>query len=431
MKMFINNKKKLILILFIFSVLFADEKNQIKIVSNNTNSKFLNRNNFYNNTYLQLSLNYEKSGNVFTLYPSISNSSLSIDQFIFSKKIKKTDFKIGKFNLDCKYSHELSSGHLINSGYSLPYFKLMFERDFKLPFNSYITYQQSEGIFEKNSLYIEAPYVHQKSLYFNKIFNTSLLSTGLSHVVTWAGTTERHGKLPRSLDDYHNIFTGQKGSETAPKADQGNSLGDGWGIWDFNYIYKNNIDTTLGFYYQHIFNDRSGLEFKNGKDGLWGGFIEKEVFGKKYVVLVEYLDTTDQSGNYHPPGGDSYYWNGMYSHGWKYNERIIGNPFIDVFSNRIKLTHFASSIDLNNSSKIIFTKSQSRVFKSYNNKDYTQIIKDSNGFLYSFGADSEIERYNEENISFFKKINEQYSINVSISNVNNQIGSYFSINFIF
>ena len=87
MKMFIDNKKKLILILFIFSVLFADDKNQIKIVSNNTNSKFLNRNNFYNNTYLQLSLNYEKSGNVFTLYPSISNSSLSIDQFIFSKKI--------------------------------------------------------------------------------------------------------------------------------------------------------------------------------------------------------------------------------------------------------------------------------------------------------------------------------------------------------
>lgn len=422
-------QKKIITLILIFSFLFPNE-NDIKIVSNNTQSKFLNKNNFYNNTFIHLTFNLEKNGAKMTLSPSISEGAFSLDQFIFSNKIKKTNVRIGKFNLENKYSHELSSGHLVNSGFALPYFKFMFERDFKLPFDLYLNYKQSEGVFEKNDIYIEAPYIHQKSLYLNKLFNASLFSFGLSHVATWAGSTERHGKLPRSLDDYHNIFTAQKGSETAPTAEQGNSLGDGWGIWDFNYrYYSPNI--SLGLYYQHIFNDRSGLEFRNGTDGLWGIFLEKMVLDKKYVFLFEYLDTTDQSGTYHPPGGDCYYWNGIYSHGWKYKNRIIGNPYINVFDNRIKLIHLATSIELNNDTKITITTSSSKIFKSYNNKDYTSIEKDENGFRYIFGEDFEIGKNQETNISINKKLNKKYSINVGISDVKGDIGSYVSVSYKF
>ncbi len=134
------------------------------------------------------------------------------------------------------------------------------------------------------------------------------------------------------------------------------------------------------------------------------------VLDKKYVFLFEYLDTTDQSGTYHPPGGDCYYWNGIYSHGWKYKNRIIGNPYINVFDNRIKLIHLATSIELNNDTKItVITTSSSKIFKSYNNKDYTSIEKDENGFRYIFGEDFELKIKRQITN---KKLKKKYSINV-------------------
>ena len=45
-------------------------------------------------------------------------------------------------------------------------------------------------------------------------------------------------------------------------------------------------------YYQHIFEDTSGLRFHNKTDGLWG--IELTNLIKNTTLLLEYLNTKNQ-----------------------------------------------------------------------------------------------------------------------------------------
>ena len=101
------------------------------------------------------------------------------------------------------------------------------------------------------------------------------------------------------------------------------------GIWDFFIITKNS-DKKLKFYYQHFFEDTSGLRFANKTDGLWG--IEFQNFIKNNTILIEYLNTFNQ--NIDPPYvDDSYYIHGLYQSGWSYKGYTLGNPFIDFKNN--------------------------------------------------------------------------------------------------
>ena len=57
--------------------------------------------------------------------------------------------------------------------------------------------------------------------------------------------------------------------------------------------------------------------------------------------LFEYLKTTYQGGNTHPPGLDSYYYNGIYQNGYRYKDRTIGNIFLSPNKNRMKVKHIS------------------------------------------------------------------------------------------
>jgi len=423
------HRKLIIIFLLAINLLLAQNDKSLEIISNNSKSKFLNKENYLSDFSINFFISEQLFGGNIFLKSSVTSSSVLFEEFSFNKDIKKTELVIGKFHIDQHYDHELSSGGLINSKYAKPYFKFLLKRKFDIHPRISFTYKHSDGIFEKNSTYSEAPFIHQKSLYLDTKIKSSTISIGLVHVVTWAGTIEKYGKLPRSFDDYHNIFTGQKGASDSPISEQGNSLGDAWGIWDFYYnIHKGN--NRYGLYYQHIFADRSGLEFKNGFDGLWGVFIEKNNTKNVYKILFEYLDTRDQSGNFHPPGGDSYYWNGMYSHGWKYDNRIIGNPFIGVFNNRVVLKHIGFSIDIKKT-KLVLSNSNFDMYKSYNNRNFTQTIKENGGFFYDLGEDNVIDSSSESSISIQRIIKNKYSLNFSISEERNVVGSYFSIKYSF
>ena len=116
-------------------------------------------------------------------------------------------------------------------------------------------------------------------------------------------------------------------------------LGNAFGLWDFRYVRQVN-NLVFNTYHQTFFEDRSGLELKNEMskfDGLTGISILYDNFR----FLLEYLKTTYQGGNEHPPGVDSYYYNGIYRNGYMFNDRTIGNIFITPDNNRVKVKHIA------------------------------------------------------------------------------------------
>ena len=196
---------------------------------------------------------------------------------------------------------------------------------------------------DKNSVNIERPFIHDKRFFIKN----NGFSIGLIHNVIWGGKLEKYGKQPSTLDDYFRIFAGQGGSETALLTDQGNVLGNAFGVWDFRYINQLN-KFHVDAYHQTFFEDRSGLELKNRMskfDGLTGISLSFDNF----KFLFEYLKTTYQGGNTHPPGLDSYYYNGIYQNGYRYKDRTIGNIFLSPDKNRMKVKHISIQNKIRNS----------------------------------------------------------------------------------
>ena len=82
----------------------------------------------------------------------------------------------------------------------------------------------------------------------------------------------------------------------------GNHLGEmtvqlGWNI---------NKDHLLQVYYDDIFEDGSGMRMSNGIDGTCGIQYDNKTAGKQYIrkVVMEYFQSTNQSGPLHFDGGD-------------------------------------------------------------------------------------------------------------------------------
>jgi len=273
----------------------------------------------------------------------ISNSKVYIDEFYYKKKFQEN--KLGNFNLKIGSltnnfssidNNILSSGSMIESGnsYGIPRYLVEFSNSFK---NFDIYFSLSDGILDKNSINIKRPFLHDKRLYLS--FKN--LSIGFVHNVIWGGEVTAYGKQPNDLDDYFRIFLGRGGGADAVITDQPNALGDAFGMWDFSY--KKNVRLAeIKVYHQTYFEDGSGLKLTNKMsefDGLSGISFKY----KKTNILLERLKTTFQGGNTHPPGIDSYYWNGIYRNGWQFKDRIIGNIFINPSKNRVRVIHFGLS----------------------------------------------------------------------------------------
>jgi hypothetical protein len=117
-----------------------------------------------------------------------------------------------------------------------------------------------------------------------------------------------------------------------------NALGNHLGIWDF-YYKKQNEEKLLKLYYQHFFEDTSGLRFTNRIDGLWG--VELENYIPKTNLLIEYLTTEDQDRTIH---NDAYYNHYQYNLGWSYKGYALGNPFINYLKvEPVKVFHLGLS----------------------------------------------------------------------------------------
>lgn len=220
--------------------------------------------------------------------------------------------------------------------------------------------------------YIRDPLLHEKWFYGrvqrDEVFGVYL---GLVHQVVWAGdpTTDAVEVDSVSWDSFRRVFLSQRSDDGKDWPDHINRAGDTLGIWDFG-IEMSFDRVDAHFYHHHFFEDSTGyMSIRNFRDGLWGlSFrIAQPLLGFLERITVEYLDTTDQSGNHHDlrtPSGrtviiggrDSYYSHSVYKSGWTHQGRIIGHPFfltsgdgedLRIGSNRVQAVHLGLSGSFN------------------------------------------------------------------------------------
>lgn len=202
-----------------------------------------------------------------------------------------------------------------------------------------------EDFAHADQQYNEKVLWHHKSGYF-RIKDTRhdfplSLEFGVVHLAQWGGTSTNPalGKQPSSFKDFLRIVGAKEGGENSSWSDQENVLGCHSGSYDMRLGFTRKNWAAYA-YYQHYFEDKSGVIMENGLDGLWGVQIDLPKFPWLRKVVVERLETRNQSGpihfiwfdhTLHPGrggGGDDYYNNGEYTAGASYYNRSVGSPLL-------------------------------------------------------------------------------------------------------
>ena len=419
--------KKILILLVLLSVNFlaSDRKfnSNIELLFGNTESLILKKNYhnlIKNNVTIIPSFFVSKNSFEASASLNMSEDMFIFDELFFKYSFNRFDLIIGRFFANsASTSNYFSSGSMIESGNTIPIPKIgvKYENNF---YDIKYTFEMYHGLMKTTKYIDEAPYLHDKKLYLIKDFNKNLFSVGLGihHTAIWGGSTIRNGKQPSSFKDFLDVFLGDKSREgVGTIGDQTNALGDARGMWDF-YIHKNGYNNSLKFYYQNFFEDKSGLKLKDRAsqfDGLFG----IEIASNQFSFIYEYLKTTYQGGNFHPPGIDSYYYSGAYYPGWQYNNYSIGNMYISPLNNRAKIHHLHYSKKINKN-KIYFDLSFGNYFRPFNEKDYNQSIDLS----MDKGA-----YFHQETLGFERLINKNLSVVAWVENTQALTNIVFSLNY--
>jgi len=214
--------------------------------------------------------------------------------------------------------------------------------------------------------YMKNQLSHHKSFYF-RIGNIEKLhefqfTIGLQHHVQWGGDLYRLGhkiELPRSFKNFMWAFFAKEGDEDYLISDQLNAVGSHVGAYSARLDYLFDYSESIGFYWQHFIEDKSGITMDNARDML-AGFQYKSKNKSPFSGLVlEYLYTKHQSGPIHFNenmsegikdwekygfGMDNYYNNTDYVHGHSYYGRSMGNPlFLSPEYNKDGRLYFKSN----------------------------------------------------------------------------------------
>ena len=288
---------------------------------------------------------------LFSSYEGMNNNlSYQISTYLLNERLKihesfiKYNFndvsylRIGKYYRDySNYLNDvLSSGHMLISHNAQPMRKIGFVTAKKFNKTS-LEGGISHAVFDKTIYYTEEPYLHEKFLYLHIVKDSYQYSIGFLHEAIWGGSIIEKGEQPDDFSDFLRVFI----SEDRKKEDYDiipdthlNALGNHLGLWEFVMQKKINFK-LIKFYYQHFFEDTSGLRFRNEFDGLWGIEITNELV--QSTILFEYLRFSKSLE-------DSYYNHGTYVEGWSYRNKTLGNPFIDHLNiNPGEVLHLAVS----------------------------------------------------------------------------------------
>ena len=346
--------KLYVIFLLFFSILLPEEhkKISINIYDYNDLEWWSNYNNSgLNFTQSNISLSYK---NIFDNYELLINAHASNEKIIFAESYisfslqKLYKIKFGRYYRDFStyLNDELSSGSMLIGKNALPIPKIGLLGEYQIKKNDKFkfTYGLAHSIMDENDVYNESPFIHEKFLYLIKNDNNYEYGFGFVHEAMWGGSTYLNGKFPSSFNDYWKVFISADGEKLEGQP-HSNALGNHLGIWDF-YYSKKNKSNIFKFYYQHFFEDTSGLRFQNRFDGLWG--FEYNSLPSKLNYVLEYIDTSNQDRD--PPYvNENYYNHSEYKLGWSYKDYVIGNPFINNIPS--KIIHSGISMDAINNYK--------------------------------------------------------------------------------
>ncbi|MDR2498944.1 MAG: capsule assembly Wzi family protein [Tannerellaceae bacterium] len=260
------------------------------------------------------------------------------------------------------WDRELSSGDMVRSANARPMPEVMLSIPDYSPFWLAGRWVQLRGSFsvgrsfdtdylrhftQERQTYVRDVLWHYKSLHFRLKDSEGgfplSLEFGLQHGAQWGGvsTDPKIGAQPRSIGDFLRVAAGMAGDDNATLSDQINVLGNQYGSYDFRLSYNASCGLGIGAYHQRYFEDKSGTEFLNGMDGLWGLQLDLPP-SLRWIrkIVFEILETRNQTGPFHfiefdhekhpgrGGGADNYYNNGEYVTGLSYFNRSIGSPLL-------------------------------------------------------------------------------------------------------
>ena len=154
------------------------------------NSWFLNTNSFgIENDKLDSELFFLMNYNKFELQiNSILNQNKFLESYFKYNFSTTTNIKLGKYYKDySRYlNNELSSGHMLISNNAMPMKKIGFNHS-KLIKNFKFDFGISHAMFDKNSLYQEPPYLHEKYIFMGISRQHDFIGIGFIHEAMWVG----------------------------------------------------------------------------------------------------------------------------------------------------------------------------------------------------------------------------------------------------
>lgn len=384
----------ILIVLSLINVLHSQEKNTTFTLQKNpinTNYWWLQKNNFGReisefsfDSYFEFK--ESKTIYVVNLFSDFKNNNLNKtyinESFIKHNFSKNTFIRFGRYYKDFStyLNNDLSSGSILisHNAQAMPKVGLVTSYIIKKKDNISLYFGIAHGMFNKNEIYKKEPLLHEKFLYMNIKNKNYTTSIGFVHEAIWGGRIDSDNKFsgiqPSSFSDFLKIFIAADGPMDFPHA---NALGNHLGIWDFSFQKKNN-DKILKLYYQHLFEDTSGLRFHNKTDGLWGLELTRYFFDT--TILLEYINTTNQSID--PPYvREQYYNHDLYASGWSYKGNTLGNPFIDHL-NAIDTAALYLGVKGNLFNGYIYNIKMSRRINIHDNIKYKiefgKILNDSN-----------------------------------------------------
>jgi len=248
----------------------------------------------------------------------------------------------------------LSSGSYAWSGNALPLYKVQFGT------RGYVPLGFTKGVVALNGMYahgwfsntdsIQNSFLHQKALFIRiNLFRSRVkLYGGMTHVAQWGGSSNKvkngatvDGKIANSLETYRDIILVKQPPNDPTQYsnhDIINQAGNHLGSIDVA-LEVDNRQANWYLYYQHPFEDKSGVAFQNMPDGLYGIRWKNARFDSRNgfrltQLTVEFLTTMNQSGfdfeigSRLYNGADDYFNNYQYVDGWTHRRRVIGTPFL-------------------------------------------------------------------------------------------------------
>lgn len=268
-----------------------------------------------------------------------NNNTIRFTELYGGVKWKFLQIKVGAFSEPEAFSGlSASNGNLAYSRNARPHTRL------RIGFNRFVPLLKDwlsiYGFYEEGILnddrYVEDTHLHHKAFYIRLgNINSVQLTGGLAHYVMWWGTHPEYGELP-GWESYFKYVTGSGGGANDLPTDQANVMGNGFGTYQIK-LEKKWKDISACFYLSHPFDDRSGMEWQNWRDNLYGFFFTFEK-DKPIVesMVLEYYYTKHQSGDYHlqpQPDGthsgrglDNYFNHSIYRSGVTYQQTGMVSP---------------------------------------------------------------------------------------------------------